>query len=344
MAEDLLLSYILPCYNTGPFIHQCIESLYNQGMDESTFEVIFVNNATEDNSEEIVLDIKREHSNLVYIKLEKNICAGGAYNAGLRVARGKYVQFVDSDDYISANHEKGILFYMEKENVDALYFNIKSFGSDTNSKEENSLRLNANFKNDIKKCNSSLFLESFFSTNATDKLPIPAYRKIINRQFLIRNNIFFTQTTIGTDFLHNIEILSKADSVAAVTQKLYCFRYNPSGVTKSKINSNKIVYALNNYTKSIVVVEQSSFSDLVKTKLICMLRKTMDEYVYLIFFVTNKELSDIYLNIEDIEITRKYLSPFPSIIIWNKAVLKLLKIVFNPFICNLFNTIRKKCH
>jgi glycosyltransferase involved in cell wall biosynthesis len=62
MTDEILVSYILPCYNTGLYIRQCIESLYRQGLDEKQFEVIFVNNATEDNSEEIVFEIRKHLS------------------------------------------------------------------------------------------------------------------------------------------------------------------------------------------------------------------------------------------------------------------------------------------
>lgn len=245
--EHIRLSYILPCYNTGPYIRTCIESLYRQDLPLEDFEVIFVNNATEDNSEEIVKELQKEYANLIYIKLPVNICTGGAYNAGLDVARGKYIQFVDSDDYLKDGVEKPLLEYAEENNLDMVYFNIESFNNDNKLTKEDNLYFNGNFSVEIPVMDGESFIEAYIATKLYETMPVPAYRKLIHRTLFEENKIRFTPTTIGTDCLNNLQLLLEARRVSNVTGKNYMFRYNPSGVTQSPMTPAKDVYGLNNY-------------------------------------------------------------------------------------------------
>lgn len=102
MDSELLLSVIIPMYNAEKYIKRCIESCYKQGLKESEFEIIVVNDGSTDNSEEAVKTIQREHTNIVYY-IEKNLGQGAARNLGIEKAVGKYVLFLDSDDYLLPN-------------------------------------------------------------------------------------------------------------------------------------------------------------------------------------------------------------------------------------------------
>ena len=305
MTKDLMLSYILPCYNTGPYIRQCIESLYKQGMDESTFEVIFVNNATEDNSEEIVFDIKNEHSNLVYIKLDKNICAGGAYNTGLKVARGKYVQFVDSDDYLKDNVMKGIIERMSRKNLEMLYFNIEVFYDSTILDHEDAIEYNGNFIEPIGCANGNDFLFKASEQMEINRIPVPAYRKMFLRDFLITNELYFTHTTIGCDYLHNVQCLMKAKKVETITGKVYMFRINPNGVTKSRQDSSKIIYALNNYSSSYRFVENCCSDNRIRSLVTLNLVSLINAYIGAMKYLDRKEKMDVVNNVNDIQLLKE---------------------------------------
>lgn len=258
-STEIKISFILPCYNTEPYLRQCIESLYCQSLTENEYEVICVNNATEDNSEAIIQDIAMSHTNLRYIKLSKNIGAGGAYNAGLQIAQGKYIQFVDSDDYIKSDSIKPLLEKMEAYQLDMLYFNLDSFSGQEWTHEDD-LGFNGNFNQPIDCFSGENFIEAFLQQKQYVQMPVPAYRKLIRHQFLIDNNLRFTPTTLGCDWLHNLQCLTKAKRVMAITDRLYCFRNNPTGVTKSAITMQKTAYALNNYSEALLVLHSSGFS------------------------------------------------------------------------------------
>jgi len=300
MTDEILVSYILPCYNTGLYIKQCIESLYRQGLEEKQFEVIFVNNATEDNSEEIVFEIRKHHSNFIYIKLEENICAGGAYNTGLKVARGRYVQFVDSDDYLKDNVIQDIIHKMSDNNLDVLYFNIESFKNIGDLTNEDNLPFNGNFISCINSTDGEGIIQSYLKERKFTTFPVPAYRKMIRRKFLTESNILFSHTTIGCDYLHNQKLLTTANRIAAVNTKVYMFRYNPNGVTKSKPTITKLIYALDNYSNAYILLDKCGFSVNTKNIIANGLIAVINAYVGSLKYMSYSERLKVISGVSDI--------------------------------------------
>lgn len=108
-----LLSVIVPIYNVEPFLERCLLSLITQGIRESDYEIICVNDGSPDNSREIIIRIKKEHSNLILLDQE-NKGVSEARNAGMNLASGKYIMFVDPDDYIMEDSLGKLLEYVNK--------------------------------------------------------------------------------------------------------------------------------------------------------------------------------------------------------------------------------------
>jgi len=300
----LKVSYILPCYNTEKYISQCIESLYRQNMQENEFEVICVNNATTDNLENIILEFQKKHKNIQYVKLNVNVCSGGAYNAGLKVAQGKYIQFVDSDDYLKDDVENKLLTEMMLSDLDLLYFNIASFQDQNSFTFEQDLRFNGNLDNEIDVCNGNSFIENFIKQKSFEFIPVPAYRKLIKKDFIINNRIEFTETTVGTDFLHNLTCLKYAQRVKGICFDPYCFRYNPNGVTKSAITSSKIIFALNNYGEAYRQSVDSNFNETIKKVIYTEMMNTISMYLSYMSQIPNNEKKTVYKSIQNIDIIK----------------------------------------
>ena len=96
------LSIIVPVYNVEKYIRDCLESIFRQGLDESIFEVIIVNDGTKDNSMEMIADIIKTHSNISVIEQE-NQGLSVARNNGIAAAKGEYIFMPDSDDLLIDN-------------------------------------------------------------------------------------------------------------------------------------------------------------------------------------------------------------------------------------------------
>lgn len=96
----MLVSFIIPCYNSASTIHHCLDSIYALAIPESEFEIIIVDDGSTDETGEIVKEYGRGHDNLKQIRHLVNRNLGAARNTGLAAAKGNYIAFVDSDDEV----------------------------------------------------------------------------------------------------------------------------------------------------------------------------------------------------------------------------------------------------
>ena len=91
-------SIIVPVYNAEKTLERCVESIVKQSFTD--YEIILVNDGSKDNSKSICAKLSDEYSNVVLVD-KKNGGASSARNAGIDIASGKYILFVDSDDYLN---------------------------------------------------------------------------------------------------------------------------------------------------------------------------------------------------------------------------------------------------
>lgn len=101
-ANKCLLSIIVPVYNVERYISRCMESIFNQGLNEKDYEVIIVNDGTQDRSMEVIQDIISQHDNVTIVNQE-NQSLSVARNNGIAKAKGEYILMPDSDDLLIKN-------------------------------------------------------------------------------------------------------------------------------------------------------------------------------------------------------------------------------------------------
>lgn len=120
---DILLTYIVPVYNTAPYLDKCLKSLVNQGLASDEYEIIAVDDGSTDGSREVVESFAADHHQ---VRLFSQINAGvsAARNLALDHARGRYVQFVDSDDYLVDNTMGPLMRRAVEEDLDVLMFSF----------------------------------------------------------------------------------------------------------------------------------------------------------------------------------------------------------------------------
>ena len=106
--NELELSIIIPVYNVEEYIRPCIESIFKQGLDDADFEVIIVNDGTEDRSIEVISDIIGSHDNITVINQE-NQGLSAARNNGIAAAKGDYILMPDPDDLLIENSVPSLL-------------------------------------------------------------------------------------------------------------------------------------------------------------------------------------------------------------------------------------------
>lgn len=113
------ISIIIPIYNAENWLTDCLDSVLEQDLEPSQFEVICINDGSTDKSLEILNAYKARHTNVIVIN-QKNQGHCEATNVGIRTATGKYVYFVNADDFIDRNCLGSIVKWMDTYNIDYL--------------------------------------------------------------------------------------------------------------------------------------------------------------------------------------------------------------------------------
>lgn len=119
------LSIIVPVYNVDKYVSKCLDSLLNQDIPKNEYEIIIINDGSTDGSATIVESYIQQHTNLKLFS-QKNKGLGAARNAGISHSIGKFIQFIDSDDYLESNVLQSLVNKMELENLDILRFNYQN--------------------------------------------------------------------------------------------------------------------------------------------------------------------------------------------------------------------------
>lgn len=226
------LSIIIPFYNVEQYIARCLDSVYRQDLPEDEYEVICVDDCSPDNSFQIVKEYEQKHTNLRIVKNKENRKLGGARNAGMEVACGKYVWFIDSDDLIEDNVLGILCSTAERENLDVLHFNYENYP----------------VKTPLHKIDSQDLMtgpEMFFSKQYIWYHDlVTAWRKLYKRSFLIENHISFAEHIMYEDNDYAIHVFAKAIRVRHVDVYAYNYSVNPDSITRIGCTSMHISYWL----------------------------------------------------------------------------------------------------
>ena len=131
--DGLLLSYIIPLYNTEAYIVRCLRSIIAQDLPEGGYEVLVVDDGSTDGGRELVEALAAEHPQ-VRLLSQTNAGVSAARNKALDAARGRFVQFVDSDDYLAEGMMQSLLQRAIDESLDVLVFNYNCVDADGNDR------------------------------------------------------------------------------------------------------------------------------------------------------------------------------------------------------------------
>lgn len=122
------LSIIVAVYNAEEYISRCIDSLLAQDIDE--YEILLVNDGSKDGSLEILRKYEDENPGLIRVIDKENTGVADTRNTGLKEARGTYVTYVDSDDFVEENCYKEVLTVAQKNQADIVFYDAYKLYSD----------------------------------------------------------------------------------------------------------------------------------------------------------------------------------------------------------------------
>lgn len=156
--NNIQLSIIIPVYNVEKYIRKCIDSVLNQ--DLSNYEIIIINDGTKDNCQLIIDEYVRNYPHLIKSFIKNNGGLSSARNYGIERAKGKYICFLDSDDYVEKNHYAKMLDLAIKNNSDLVVSDFEYIWENKNK---------TLYKSGLRKLcdtnNRNIFLSPLFSWN-----------------------------------------------------------------------------------------------------------------------------------------------------------------------------------
>ena len=234
------ISVILSAYNEEKFIRKAIESVVNQTLKD--IEIIIINDGSTDNTLEIINSYADKDSRIVVIDQE-NIGLGASRNKGMKIAKGEYLLFVDSDDLIIDNTLKGMLHIATQNQVDIL----KGDYVKANNQE---------IENGIEIANQNSYTPSTIKTGEQgfieDHNPMYSYvwQFLFKRSFIIDNNLFFLEGKYFEDVAYTIEAYLKAKTFMSIPLQFYVYRQNDSSIMAT-MSVNKL-YSMNEIIVSLL--------------------------------------------------------------------------------------------
>lgn len=245
------LTFIVPFYNVESYIEECIRSLYNQNIPQSEYEVICVDDCSQDGSRAIVERLQNEYPTLKLLVHTENKRQGGARNTGLKVAQGEYMWFVDSDDQVIPNVLGNLLALAEKSELDMLQFNY------VRSAEENG---NANHDEIGEIQDGETYLFGDKSPKWSEKV-IGPWLQLFRRQFLIDNHLIFIERIQYEDTDFVIHAFLKAKRVQYYPIDAYIYRENRCSTTLVVASPQKIAWKVNQVVRCMQLAEMSTTSN-----------------------------------------------------------------------------------
>ena len=221
------VSVIVPVYNTEKYLSRCIDSILAQTYTD--FELILVNDGSTDNSGKICDEYAQKDKRIVVIHKE-NGGVSSARNKGIEKAKGEWIAFVDSDDYISETY---LSDFPKNDENDMEICGIVSFNGQSFISNQQGVKYSDK--------NLSLFYEDLFSYRANTS----PWAKIIKKEILKKNHICFdTNMRLAEDTLFILNLLNFINTIQIIPNTNYYYNSPDNCIKKYNISIEQIKYNL----------------------------------------------------------------------------------------------------
>jgi glycosyltransferase involved in cell wall biosynthesis len=223
------LSIIVPVYNVEKYVRACIESIFRQGLDESRFEVIIVNDGSIDRSMEMIADIVSQHDNVTIINQE-NQSLSVARNVGITAAKGEYIMMPDSDDFLIENSLAPLLDKAIETKVDLVVADFLVIDDRDMHKFSGVVQKEFSVQ---EKTGQQLFMEDL------DPRQCYVWRTLYRKQFLLEHHISFIRGINYQDVPYTHKCYLNAKRCLKASWLLYVYRLNRPGAATTKFTVKK---------------------------------------------------------------------------------------------------------
>lgn len=218
-----MLSVIIPAYNVEKYIERCINSVLNQYL--KNIEIIVIDDGSKDKTSDICLKISENNKNIIYKKVQNGGCSA-ARNLGISMAKGKYIAFLDSDDWVDSDMYINMIEEAEKNQADIVICGFKKL--DENKNLLSTVKIpKRNNKNEYIDCTTEWFASPC--------------NKIYKRDLLEKNNIrFLLNIYTGEDMFFNFISFFYSKNIISLDEPYYNYFMNQNSVSNNYKNRTDI--------------------------------------------------------------------------------------------------------
>lgn len=216
------VSVIIPVYNVAKYIERCLLSVLNQTWQN--LEIILVDDCSPDNSMEIAREVIVSHTRGEMVKClahEKNGGLSVARNTGISIATGDYLYFLDSDDYIPETSIELLATTASQKLPDFVIGNYEVTGAERWAPP---LFLKTGFYD-----GNAMILSDY----AHEKWYVMAWNKLVNRNYLLLNKLYFKEGIVHEDDLWSFKLACTSQSMAVVNTTTYYYCMQPDSIMRA---------------------------------------------------------------------------------------------------------------
>lgn len=318
------LSIIVPIYNIEDYIEECIESIINQNY--SDYEVLLIDDGSKDNSADVCKRYIKDKRIKYFFK--NNGGLSDARNFGIEKSTGDYIMFLDGDDFLENNCLNKIFKLLNNKNIDFYMFNYKIY----DDKNKNISEVSFNFEsNEFSKLDNLKKIEYLFYNN--NNTIWSAWRSIVKREFIIRNNIKFEKDIVGAEDCDWFFKCTTLNCEIDVSKEIILnYRVNRSGSITKELKFDTIYGQLLIFNKWFSIFNKLSSNN------------SIDSYLankYVNVFSCFSKLNDANFNKIDLYITKN--KEILKLVTGKKQkiVLMIIKLLGLKTGCNLIGGMRK---
>lgn len=206
-----LLSVIIPVYNAQEYLGKCVESVVNQTFKD--VEIILVDDCSKDNSYELCEQLARNDSRIVVYRREENGGIFAARNSGLELSKGRYVTFVDNDDWLDPEMYEKLIFELESKNLDFVSCGFKEIIGDkivTHSHKEDGYYTKQQIRETL-----------IYLLVGEQQISCAVWKSIFKKEIIESDNLRFLSSRVKDDFYFVVEYLLCCDTVEFISGDYY---------------------------------------------------------------------------------------------------------------------------
>ncbi len=229
------ISVIIPCYNVQKYIMRCFDSIYSQTYGFENLEVILIDDLSTDNTWSILESLQRQYpEKVISLKIQKKGKCGGARNLGMDICTGKYIAFVDADDYVHPDMLRVLHDRMTEDDYDVAQCGVSCFKeAKPNVLEASDFEIQRlDLDNVDNRKNLIIGLTGF--TNVT------AWAKLYSTKFIREHNLRFVEDVYYEHTHFSMLCVLLAKKYCKVQSTLYYYFENTGGIIRSEISNAKI--------------------------------------------------------------------------------------------------------